>query len=147
MSGLDRDGIASLIPHQGGMCLLDRAETWTPRALHATARSHLNPHNPLRRDGRLGIVCGAEYGLQAAALHGALLTAAAAARRGYVASLSLERIRAARLDDPSFGLLNIRVSLELDDPGGTIYGFTLHTADGRLLLEGRGSILFGLPHP
>lgn len=145
MSGIGRDMIAALIPHAGGMCLLDRALSWSPQGLQAASLSHLNPHNPLRRDGRLGIVCGAEYGLQAAALHGALVGAGGAGRRGYVASLSLSRIEAVRLDDPSFGLLNIQAMLEFDDPRGTIYGFTLHAADGRLLLEGRGSIMFGLP--
>jgi len=73
---LTREQIQALIPHQGTMCLLDRVLAWSAAEITCTASSHLAPRNPLRRDGRLGAICGIEYGLQAAALHGALVQSA-----------------------------------------------------------------------
>jgi len=79
---LTREHILGLIPHQGTMCLLDRVLDWSAGEIVCAASSHLAPDNPLRRDGRLGAICGIEYGLQAAALHGALV-------RGGVTSATL----------------------------------------------------------
>ena len=138
---IDRAVIQSLIPHQGAMCLLDAVESWSAHEIHAVSRSHLAPDNPLRRRHRLEMVCGAEYAFQAAALHGALL-AGGAGRQGVVASLRLSRIGADRLDDPARGLLHIHSMLQLNDPGGLIYGFVLRSEAGASLLEGRGSIMF-----
>jgi predicted hotdog family 3-hydroxylacyl-ACP dehydratase len=70
---LSREQIVALVPHQGAMCLLDRVLRWSAEDIVCGASSHLLPDNPLRRDGRLGAICGIEYGLQAAALHGALV--------------------------------------------------------------------------
>ncbi|HUN39907.1 MAG TPA: hypothetical protein VMU81_06430 [Acetobacteraceae bacterium] len=70
---LTREQILGLIPHQGTMCLLDRVLGWSAAEISCIAISHLAPDNPLRRDGQLGAICGIEYGLQAAALHGALV--------------------------------------------------------------------------
>ena len=124
------------------MCLLDRIEHWSTRAIQAVSGSHLSPDNPLRRGGRLAVVCGAEYGLQAAAVHGALISAGAVRKQGYIASLRLGRIGTARLDDPAHGLLTIRAMLELHAPAGSIYEFTLHAQGGALLLQGSGTIAF-----
>ena len=124
------------------MCLLDAIEDWSGYEIHAVSRSHLWTDNPLRRCHRLEMVCGAEYAFQAAAVHGALLAGGVAHRQGVVASLRLTRIGADRLDDPAHGLLHIHSMLELNDPGGLIYGFVLHSEAGAPLLEGRGSIMF-----
>lgn len=124
------------------MCLLDEVESWSAHDLVARSRSHLAPDNPLRRNGRLALVCGAEYAFQAAALHGALVANRVPQRRGYVAALTLSRLAADRLDDPAHGLLRIQAMLELNDPAGLIYGFALSTQAGTPLLEGRGTIVF-----
>jgi predicted hotdog family 3-hydroxylacyl-ACP dehydratase len=141
---IDRRAILSLIPHQGAMCLLDSVERWSGQDIVVRSRSHLAPDNPLRRNNRLELVCGAEYAFQAAALHGALTAGSVPHKPGYVASLRLGRFGAGRLDDPAHGLLNIHAMLELNDPAGLIYGFALCSEDGALLLEGRGTIVF--PH-
>jgi predicted hotdog family 3-hydroxylacyl-ACP dehydratase len=73
---LTRQEILALIPHQGTMCLLDDVTAWSVADITCGASSHLSPDNPLRRSGRLGAISGIEYGLQAAALHGALVQGA-----------------------------------------------------------------------
>ncbi len=139
---LDRRQIAALIPHQGSMCLLDEALSWDERGIRCRSRSHLDPANPLRRAGRLGTVCGIEYGLQAAALHGALRDGAG---QGYLAGLRDVVIAADRLDDPAFGSLAVSARLALRDAAGLIYDFLIESERGERLLAGRGTIMFSVP--
>ncbi len=138
---LDRDAIRALIPHQGAMCLLESARAWSATRIAASARSHLDPANPLRRNGRLAAICGCEYAFQAAALHGALMGGGVPQPAGRLAALRLGRIAAARLDDPALGTLAVEAVLELADPGGLIYDFRLADVRGNTLLEGRGTIV------
>ena len=83
---LTRARILELIPHKGTMCLLDEAVGWSDAKITCRARSHLSPDNPLRRNGGLAGLCGIEYGLQAAALHGAIV-AGGPQPAGYLAAL------------------------------------------------------------
>ncbi len=122
------------------MCLLDEVLCWTAGAIRCRTRSHLAPGNPLRRDGRLAAVCGAEYGLQAAALHGALIAGGVAQPAGYVAALRDLELGAARLDDPAHGALEVSAFSERAEAGGLIYRFTVATAAGRALVSGRAII-------
>jgi predicted hotdog family 3-hydroxylacyl-ACP dehydratase len=69
--------IASLIPHQAGMCLLERILEWTDDTIALETDTHRSPENPLRRDGRLRAIHLCEYGAQALAVHGALKSRAA----------------------------------------------------------------------
>lgn len=88
MSVIARDWIESHIPHQGNMCLLDRVIAWDADSIHCTTATHRSPDNPLRDRGRLAAICGAEYGAQATAIHGALLR-----ERSGPASASEEKIQ------------------------------------------------------
>jgi predicted hotdog family 3-hydroxylacyl-ACP dehydratase len=137
---LDRQRIEALIPHQGAMCLLDTVTRWDTEVIECLATSHLDPANPLRRDGSLGGIAGVEYGLQAMALHGALRGGGVAQPPGYLARLAEVELRVARLDDPSIGTLVVRARLELAQASGTIYRFEIQSADGRDLLSGRATI-------
>jgi len=137
---LTRARILELIPHKGTMCLLDEAVGWSDATITCRAQSHLSPDNPLRRNGGLAGLCGIEYGLQAAALHGAIV-AGGPQPTGYLAALRSVEIFAARLDCPSFGKLEVTAQLELRDMGGLIYGFRLRSAAGADLLGGRATIV------
>ena len=97
---LSREAIASLIPHKGASVLLDRVVAWSAGEIVAETRSHLEAGNPLRREGRLEMVCGIEYGLQAAALHGALLNGGDGAAGG-VPRLLAQRRAACALPRPN----------------------------------------------
>jgi predicted hotdog family 3-hydroxylacyl-ACP dehydratase len=131
-----RQRILQLIPHQGAMCLLDTALDWSTTDITCSAWSHLTPDNPLRRDGRLHAVCGVEYGLQAAALHGALVNGSRQSAR-YLAALRDVDLRADWLDEPSLGALRVTAMQELFMPHGLIYRFAVAAEGGTVLLSGR----------
>jgi predicted hotdog family 3-hydroxylacyl-ACP dehydratase len=63
---------SQLIPHQGGMCLLQTVLRWDEQSIVLDTDTHRSPDNPLRSDGRLRAVHLCEYGAQAMAVHGAL---------------------------------------------------------------------------
>jgi predicted hotdog family 3-hydroxylacyl-ACP dehydratase len=136
---LDRSGIAALIPHQGAMCLLDRVAAWTDADIVCHAVSHLDPTNPLRRQGRLSTVCGIEYALQAAAVHGAL-RGGAPQPPGRLVALRNVIIHRPRLDEAGGGRLRIEAEREHAGPAGLIYRFRLRAEDGGPLAEGRATI-------
>jgi predicted hotdog family 3-hydroxylacyl-ACP dehydratase len=135
----DVQTLHGLIPHQGRMCLLDRVEAWSATEIVCRARSHLDPENPLRRDGRLASVCGIEYGLQAAAAHGAL--AAPPAGAGWLAAVRSAEFSTPWLDEVAFGELVVEATLLHRDSNGFIYGFAIRSEAGALLLSGSGTIV------
>jgi predicted hotdog family 3-hydroxylacyl-ACP dehydratase len=137
---IDKSGIARLIPHAGAMCLLDGVLEWDEVRIRCSTASHLAADNPLRRDGRIGILCGVEYAAQAMALHGSLsASGSVAARAGYLASLRAVRCHVDRLDLPR-GPLIVGAERVHGDSGRAIYGFSLHHED-RVLLEGRAAVV------
>lgn len=56
------------------MVLLDEVLSCDERTIICRTASHTRPDNPLRRGDTLPAVCGCEYGAQAAAVHGPLLS-------------------------------------------------------------------------
>jgi predicted hotdog family 3-hydroxylacyl-ACP dehydratase len=140
---IDRVRILELIPHQGAMCLLERVLAWDDKEIVCEARSHLDPSHPLRSADRLGAVSGIEYGLQAAALHGAICAGGVPQAAGRLVALRGVALHATRLDDPTFGALKITARAEISQPGGVAYSFRLLAENGGCLVEGR--CLIALP--
>ena len=139
----DRDWIAGHIPHQGRMCLLERVEQCDAERIHCSTFSHLDPDNPLRAHGRLGIAIGIEYAAQAMAAHGAMLSAAAGRpRAGYVASVRGVELLATRLDQE--GALEVVAERLSGDDATILYSFSL-AVSGRCLLRGRASVVLRAP--
>lgn len=136
---LTQGEIAALVPHAGAMCLLDRVLAWSAGDILCAARSHLDPSNPLRRARRLAAVCGLEYALQAAALHGALRDGRPQPA-GYAASLRAVTLHADRLDDPAHGELRVAATLEQGESGGLLYALRVGAEGGAPLVEGRAAI-------
>jgi predicted hotdog family 3-hydroxylacyl-ACP dehydratase len=132
--------IAALIPHAGAMVLLDHVAAWDAAAIRCGSRSHLDAGNPLRRDGRLAAICGVEYGLQAAALHGALLAGGVAQQAGYLARLREVALHVDRLDDDALGTLVVEARLERQEMNGMVYALSVAAEDGRTLVAARASI-------
>lgn len=137
---LDHAAIAGLIPHAGSMCLLDAVLDWSDVAIVCRAVSHLDPANPLRRDGRLAPVCGLEYALQAAAVHGAL-RGGAPQPPGYLAAIRIGHLALGRWDDPALGALRVAARCEHGDRAGLIYAIAVQDAAGRILLDARATIV------
>jgi predicted hotdog family 3-hydroxylacyl-ACP dehydratase len=138
---LGRDWIASHVPHQGRMSLLDEVVRWDFARLAARASSHRDAAHPLRRDGMLPSVCAIEYGAQAVAAHGALLSNMPA--RGYLASVRDVSLRVSRLDDIE-DALEVEVQRLGGGPGGLLYAFRVAAA-ARMLAAGRLTIALSPP--
>lgn len=133
---MDRAAIASRIPHQGCMCLLDAVLRYDDASIACTTLSHLLADNPLRHNGVLGAALGVEYAAQAMALHCALLAGdAPRARSGYLTSVRALELHANTLDETPQPLCIKASRLALND-NTAMYQFSIHAGE-RLLVQGR----------
>jgi len=137
---LDHRWIATHIPHQGRMCLLESVEHWDADHILCGATSHQAPDHPLRTAQGLNITAGIEYAAQAMAVHGALTTAeAAAARQGYLTSVRDVQWRQPWLHTAP-GPLQVHAE-RLSANGLTVlYGFRIDV-HGHNLLSGRATVV------
>jgi predicted hotdog family 3-hydroxylacyl-ACP dehydratase len=132
--------LAAMLPHAGGMVLLVAVVAWDATRIQCRSRSHLDGGNPLRRGGRLSAVCGVEYGLQAAALHGSMLAGGVAQRAGYVARLRDVVLTVDFLDDAALGLLGVAAVLERSEAGGMLYALAVSDVRGRVVVAARAGV-------
>ena len=143
---LDAAGIAARVPHQGRMCLLQQMLDCGPAHIHCLAIGHNDPDHPLRLGDGLPAASAIEYAAQAMALHAAVNAqageAAAAPLPGFLASARAVTLHVPRLDDAP-GPLQVRATLLLGDAGLAQYRFSLHDADGRLLVDGSATVVLG----
>jgi len=138
---LDRTWIASRIPHQGSMCLLDTVEHWDENSIRCRASSHRAFDNPLRAHGRLGAACGIEYAAQAMAVHGALQAALgqSAPKAGFLVSVRGVEMQAVRLDDIAEDLA-VEAECVMSSENNILYQFRI-SVGSRLLLQGRAAVV------
>jgi predicted hotdog family 3-hydroxylacyl-ACP dehydratase len=139
---LDQTDWAHMIPHAGAMCLLDAVLAWDERRIHATSASHARADNPLRGAHGLHAVHLAEYGAQAAAVHGALLARARGdetVRPGRLVSLRDVQLHAEYVDGLD-GALDVHAECLYADDGGAQYAFRVEHR-GRLLASGRAAVI------
>jgi predicted hotdog family 3-hydroxylacyl-ACP dehydratase len=136
LATLDHAAIERLVPHKGAMCLLDRVIAFAAEHIEAEAPLATAQH-PLRRDGRLPAIACAEMGLQAMALHGALVDGVSQ-RPGLVASLAALEIYRAWAADERFA---VRAELLSRNPQGFAYRFAVRQRAAPLV-EGRATIMF-----
>jgi predicted hotdog family 3-hydroxylacyl-ACP dehydratase len=140
----DRAWIASRIPHQGSMCLLDEVVSWGEEKVICEATSHMAASNPLRSHDRLGAVAGIEYAAQAMAIHGALLAkdqVADSPRAGFLASVRSVNLNAGRLDDIQEALV-IEVTCIHSEANSILYQFSVGgKLTGHVFLDGRAAVI------
>jgi predicted hotdog family 3-hydroxylacyl-ACP dehydratase len=138
---LDKADWTALIPHQGGMCLLDAVVEWTSERIHARSHSHRRADNPLRSDGQLRAVHLCEYGAQSMAVHGALIAreAGLSAAPGFLVSLRDVNLAVACIDDLD-GPLEVHGERLLGSASGWQYGFRIEHA-GRVIASGRAAVM------
>jgi predicted hotdog family 3-hydroxylacyl-ACP dehydratase len=126
--------IARLIPHQGAMCLLARADRWDELTIVCHADNHRDPRHPLRSRSGLLSTCLIEYAAQAMALHGSLLARGAAgpsARPGFLAAGRNVVFACLNLDDlppTTPDELRIEVNCEARDHRQLQYAFAVRHA-------------------
>jgi len=136
-----RERLAALVPHAGGMCLLDEVAFFDETHVSCRSASHRRADHPLRRDGALAPLHLLEYAAQATAVHAGLMTGepAAADSAKYLAAVRDFDLHVACLDDVSAELrIDAERLLILGD--SAMYRFQV-SADGRLLAAGRLSIV------
>lgn len=132
--GADID-IAALIPHAGSMVLIDQVQSWNDDEITCRTRSHLRADNPLRSNGAVPAIAGAEYGAQAAAIHGGLIGRPA---DGYLVALRDLHVNADNLHDV-MGDIVVYARCHAVGEQGTIYLFELR-ADTLILVSGRVTV-------
>lgn len=137
---IERAEIATLIPHAGTMCLLDRVISWDEQRIACFSLAHRDPNNPLRQDGRLGALAAIEFAAQAMAAHGRLAGAVSERPRvGFIASLRDVRCRCERLDQLE-SELEIGATKLMGDAQNVIYAFTVACA-AQALVTGRATVV------
>lgn len=143
MQPVGRDEILRLIPHQGGMCLLESVTHWDDGAIECRAHSHRDHANPLRHGGALAAVHLAEYGAQAMAIHGGLLGRAKGepVRPGFLVTVRDVKLSVARVDGIAAPLV-VKARRLLANADGLLYRFEVE-AEGQVLATGR----VGVIHP
>lgn len=140
---LDLPHPASLIPHQGTMCLLERIVDWNDAEIRLASTTHRALDNPLRRDGRLRSIHLCEYGAQAMAVHGALKSQAAGsqAQPGMLVSLRAITLTRDFVEDLADELLVYAQCLQASE-SSLQYAFRITHRD-ELLAEGRAAVVLG----
>ena len=133
--------IERLIPHAGGMCLLERVLAFDDSGLHAQSEAHRDPAHPLRRDGRLSALHLCEYGAQAMAVHGGLLAALEGRSAPPGLLVSLRGVELAReFIDELPGPLDVYAQDVADSGAGWQCSFRIEHA-GEVLATGRAAVL------
>ncbi len=122
------------------MCLLDGVLEWDAQHIVCRASSHRDPGNPLRVGDRLPAACGIEYGAQAMAVHGALLSAdGAPLAPGILASVRGVHIMADRLDGEA-GVLRVAAERLSGEDDHILYAFSVAGEAGELV-RGRATVV------
>lgn len=132
---------ASLIPHQGAMCLNERVLEWDAEHVVLATASHASIGNPLRLEGRLRAVHLCEYGAQAMAVHGGLCAQAAGTRAapGLLVALRSVRLHADHVEELP-GELRVIARRLLATAESWQYEFRVEH-EGRVLAEGRAAVM------
>lgn len=147
MTALDKAGIAARIPHAGTMCLLDRLLDWDATHIRCSTATHRDPAHPLRGAGVLRAPVAIEYASQAMALHGGLAAPPGTPPTpGFLASARGVKMHVARLDDVE-GEITVHAEKLAGDGRQAMYRFALRDAGGRVLVEGRATVVLNSPLP
>ena len=135
--------IAALIPHQGGMCLLEDVVEWDDSRIVLTTSTHRSSDNPLRVDGKLRAVHLCEYGAQAMAVHGALKAAPDRAPPGMLVALRSVTFSREYIHDLA-GSLRVEAVCLQANASSQQYSFEI-THDDHTIAEGRAAVLLTQP--
>lgn len=138
---LTKPDIEALIPHAGGMCLLEQVFSYTDKEIICRTQSHLEVSNPLKTDGKLSKMHLIEYGAQAIAVHGGLMElslATVAPKLGYIAM-----VKAVKWGefDPFTEFLEVTATAIMADEMCKLYAFCVTDAGLRNVCSGRVMVI------
>jgi len=138
---LNHDQICQLIPHADDMCLLDQVKSWDDKKIICTSMTHTKADNPLRNEDGLPMVSLLEYGAQAMAVHGCLLSNKDdhVIEEGYLAALRDVKIADGSLSDIT-SELEIEAEQVFSDAGNMIYTLRIYT-NTIMLASGRATVI------
>ena len=133
--------VASLVPHQGSMCLLERVIEWDDQHVVLATATHRSLENPLRSNGRLRALALCEYGAQAMAAHGGLRGSVTGVKPkpGMLVSLRAVRFGREYVDDLP-GDLRVEAECLQADAASLQYRFRV-THGQEMLAEGRAAVV------
>ncbi|SMM99129.1 3-hydroxydecanoyl-[ACP] dehydratase [uncultured Candidatus Thioglobus sp.] len=132
--------LCDLIPHAGKMCLIDSIKKWDEDTIICTTKTHQNSDNPLLSNGILPVSALIEYGAQAMAIHGALLTKKSdkIMQKGYLAAL--KNVKFENIDISNMSVLTIKATKKMSMNGNMIYDFSVFLRNDRLI-AGRATVI------
>jgi len=135
---LNQAEFANLIPHAGNMILIDQVEDWGDKFIICNTISHMAKDNPLRLNGILSSIHLIEYGAQAMAIHGGLLTGKASP--GFLAAARGVHFHIDCLDQIQ-GPMIISAQAELKIKNGAVYEFHITDSTNTLLVDARATVI------
>jgi len=138
---LSKPDIEAIIPHAGGMCLLEQVISFSNEAIICRTQSHLNTDNPLKIDSKLSKMHLIEYGAQAIAVHGGLLEQDSdndQPKQGYIAT-----VKAVKWGDfdPLTEFLEIKANAVMRDEISKLYEFTITDAQSSNVCSARVMVI------
>jgi len=132
--------IAELVPHAGAMVLLHEVIAHDDQTIHCRADTGPINDHPLRRGQTLPATALAEYGAQAIAVHGGLMSEPGQPPRpGRLVALGQFDTHVDQLTDT--GRLDVWATRLSGDEAGQIYEFRV-ARDNQALASGRATIMF-----
>ena len=135
---LSKIHFAHLIPHAGSMSLIDAVDFWSDKQIICRSSSHQDPANPLRLYTGLSSMHLIEYGAQAMAIHGGLLSGKASP--GFLAAIRNVHLYSDDLSAITSDLLiTAEAALKIQD--GAVYDVSIRDSKQHLLLEARATVI------
>lgn len=138
---LTHSDIEALIPHSGGMCLLEQVLSYTDEDIICRTQTHLAVNNPLKIDGKLSKMHLIEYGAQAIAVHGGLMDLSlttGAPKLGYIAMVKAVKWGCF---DPLSEFLEVTATAIMADEMSKLYAFSITDAQLRQVCSARVMVI------
>ncbi len=135
---LNKAQFAHLIPHVGNMILIDTVDFWADKQIICRSRTHLDPANPLRLNNTLSSMHLIEYGAQAMAIHGGLLSGKSSP--GFLAAARNVHFYIDDLSEITGDIL-INAHAELKLQNGAVYALSISDTQQRPLLDASATVI------
>jgi predicted hotdog family 3-hydroxylacyl-ACP dehydratase len=133
----NKQEIEAIIPHSGKMCLIEQVDWWDIDNISCSTNSHRDAQNPLRLNDELSAIHLLEYGAQAVAIHGGLLSKIKIP--GFLAAIRNTKLHIARIDTFDCEIV-IKAKAEIKTENGAVYEFVIFAA-GEILIEARATVI------